>query len=275
MLNHFQLNKHWRFLDHSTVERNNDDPLKSFAFDDTLCQSVGSGNSLPTIRTWVHSNVIVLGIQDSRLPYLNRGLKYLHSRGYKTIVRNSGGLAVVLDSGILNISLLLKESTVFSINSGYEAMFHLVKKMFDDFGVRIEAKEIVGSYCPGSYDLSIHDKKFAGISQRRVRGGVAVQIYLCVDGTGSERAELIKSFYQESIGTVMTKFEYPTIVPATMASLGELLSDRLSVHDVMRRLLSAIMIEGGSIFPSQLTNEETPIFEKNYQRMLVRNEGVY
>jgi lipoate-protein ligase A len=38
------------------------------------------------------------------------------------------------------------------------------------------------SYCPGKFDLSIDGKKFAGISQRRVRGGIAVQIYLCVEG---------------------------------------------------------------------------------------------
>ena len=57
------------------------------------------------------------------------------------------------------------------------------------FTIEIEAREIVGSYCPGSYDLSIKGKKFAGISQRRIRKGVAVQIYLCVNGSGSERAE--------------------------------------------------------------------------------------
>ena len=62
--------------------------------------------------------------------------------------------------------------------------------MFADFEVEIEAKEIVGSYCPGSYDLSIAGKKFAGISQRRIRNGVAVQIYLCVSGSGQERAQL-------------------------------------------------------------------------------------
>ena len=68
--------------------------------------------------------------------------------------------------------------------------------MFADFEVEIEAREIVGSYCPGSYDLSIAGKKFAGISQRRIRNGVAVQIYLCVSGSGQERAQLIKDFYK-------------------------------------------------------------------------------
>lgn len=61
-------------------------------------------------------------------------------------------------------------------------MWELVQLMFSDFPVTMEAREIVGSYCPGSYDLSINGQKFAGISQRRIRNGVAVQIYLCVNG---------------------------------------------------------------------------------------------
>ena len=73
-------------------------------------------------------------------------------------------------------------------------MWDLIKLMFADFEVEIEAREIVGSYCPGSYDLSIDGKKFAGISQRRIRNGVAVQIYLCVNGSGEERAQLLRIF---------------------------------------------------------------------------------
>ncbi len=67
--------------------------------DDTLCHLVGQGMSEPTIRTWVHDNTVVLGIQDHRLPYVQEGMDLLEKRGYKSIVRNSGGLAVVLDSG--------------------------------------------------------------------------------------------------------------------------------------------------------------------------------
>ena len=77
--------------------------------------------------------------------------------------------------------------------------------MFADFEVKIEAREIVGSYCPGSYDFSIAGKKFAGISQRRISNGVAVQIYLCVNGSGQERAQLVKDFYQAAIAGARNK----------------------------------------------------------------------
>ena len=114
---------------------------------------------------------------------------------FNVIVRNSGGLAVVLDEGVLNVSLLFQETEKgIDIDLGYDTMWHLIQEMLKDYDVTIEAKEIVGSYCPGSYDLSIRDQKFAGISQRRIRGGVAVQIYLCATGSGSERAALVRDF---------------------------------------------------------------------------------
>ncbi len=62
-----------------------------------------------TARSWVHHRTIVLGIQDTRLPFLEDGVKLLEDEGYRVIVRNSGGLAVVLDEGVLNISLIFED----------------------------------------------------------------------------------------------------------------------------------------------------------------------
>lgn len=264
--------KKWRYIDQSTLGAYFS-PIQSFAIDDTLCSSVAEKDGMETVRTWVHHDTIVLGIQDSRLPNVKAGIDYLNNQGYKTIIRNSGGLAVVLDEEILNISLIFKEDRQISINSGYDAMYELVQEMFHDETTTIEAKEIVGSYCPGSYDLSINGKKFAGISQRRVRGGVAVQIYLCMGGSGSDRAALIKDFYKIAVNNSQTKFNYPTIIPETMASLSELLQKPLSVQMGTLRLLQALQQGRGSVIQSsQLTTDELVSLEHHLQRMQKRNE---
>ena len=87
----------------------------------------------------------------------------------------------------------------------------------------------------GSYDLSIRDRKFAGISQRRIRGGVAVKFIFVL--SGSERATLVRDFYNLAIQGEETRFTYPEIVPSTMASLSELLNETITVQDLMMRLL--------------------------------------
>lgn len=264
----------WRIIDQSSLGKNFH-ALQSFAMDDTLCTAVGKGDSGAACRSWVHHNTVVLGIQDTRLPHLQAGIDYLNSQGYEVIVRNSGGLAVVLDEGVLNISLVFPEGEkAIDINRGYDAMWELTKHMFRDMPYNMEAKEIVGSYCPGSYDLSIEDKKFAGISQRRIRGGVAVQIYLCIDGSGSERAEMIGEFYKRSLKGETTKFAFPTIVPSVMASLTELTGQRLTVQDVMLRLLTSLKEISGTIFANSLQGHELGLYEQYYARILERNEKV-
>ncbi|OEH93248.1 lipoate--protein ligase family protein [Bacillus solimangrovi] len=262
----------WRLIDQTSLGPAFD-ALQSFAIDDTLCQVIGEGQSHPTVRSWVHHNTIVLGIQDTRLPYITEAVTFLEEQGWNVIVRNSGGLAVVLDEGVLNISLVLPEERI-NIDKGYDAMFDLIKQMLHGYPVEIEAREIVGSYCPGSYDLSINGKKFAGISQRRLRGGVAVQIYLCATGSGSERAELIREFYKIGRQNEQTKFDFPHIVPNTMASLSELLLEEINVQSLMFLLLTRLKEYSKQLLPMQLSIEEFQLYDYNYQRILKRNEKV-
>jgi octanoyl-[GcvH]:protein N-octanoyltransferase len=262
----------WRFIDQSAVG-NHFHALQSFGTDDTLCASVGTGEAPATARTWVHHKTVVLGIQDTKLPFLKQGRQFLEDQGYQSIVRNSGGLAVVLDEGVLNISLILPETIKsIDINRGYDTMWLLIQRMFAEFDVQIEAREIVGSYCPGSYDLSINGKKFAGISQRRLKKGVAVQIYLCVNGSGSNRAELIKQFYEIAKNGEQTKFAYPEIVPEVMASLSELLDRNFTVADVLLRLLNQLKENSDYLFAGQLNEFELELFPGYYQRVIERNE---
>ncbi|MCY8463374.1 biotin/lipoate A/B protein ligase family protein [Bacillus atrophaeus] len=267
----------WRIIDQSSLGPYFD-AKQSFAMDDTLCASVGKGLSPATARSWVHHQTIVLGIQDTRLPYLEDGVRLLENEGYRVIVRNSGGLAVVLDEGVLNISLIFEDQKKgIDIDRGYEAMVELMKRMLKSYEAKIEAYEIEGSYCPGSYDLSIGGKKFAGISQRRLRGGVAVQIYLCADKSGSERADLIRRFYQAALKDKSNdvKGVYPDIRPETMASLSELLQTDITVQDLMLSLLTELKQLGSHLYSAGLTIDEELEFEKNLVRMVERNEKVF
>ncbi|WP_436854945.1 lipoate--protein ligase family protein [Staphylococcus caeli] len=261
----------WRYIDHSSGLA----PMQSFAFDDTFSESVGKDLSCSVVRTWVHQHTVILGIHDSRLPHLQDGIRYLtEERGYNAIVRNSGGLGVVLDQGVLNISLLIKGKHDVTIDEAFSVMYLLIAKMFEDEDVEIETHEIEQSYCPGKFDLSINGKKFAGISQRRVRGGIAVQIYLCVEGDGSERADMMKSFYAHALKGEQTKFSYPDIDPQCMASLETLLNRTITVQDVMFQLLYAIKDLGGRLNMEPISDDEWQRYEGYFDKMIERNAKI-
>lgn len=247
-------------------------PYQSFAIDDLL-QEMVTADGIPKIRAWVHDPYIILGLHDARLPYLSYGLKFLEDSGYDYILRNSGGLGVVLDDGVLNISLILPKAAAPQIDEGYDLMLAMVRSAFPQ--THVEAYEIVNSYCPGSYDLSIAGRKFAGISQRRIRQGIAVQIYLCVNGNGSLRAEIMRDFYDCSKAGDITRFKYPDVHPETMASLNELLGENYRVEDVLEKMLGVIEASGGTL-------EDLPELDEVHQeryngfmkRMKQRNEKI-
>ncbi|MGE8081269.1 hypothetical protein [Peribacillus loiseleuriae] len=66
--------------------------------------------------------------------------------------------AVGLNKDVLNISLVFPDSEKgIGINRGYDAMLDLIKHMLKS--QQIEAREILGSYFPGSYHLSVNGNK--------------------------------------------------------------------------------------------------------------------
>lgn len=269
--------KQFRYLDHSKenfFDKKAYTALTSFAIDDVLALSVGEKNTTPAIRLWVHPDTVVLGIPDARLPYIEEGVELLNEQGYYVVVRNSGGLAVALDAGVLNISLVLPDVKHISIHDCYEAMVSFIQYMLRDLTNDIEAYEIVGSYCPGDYDLSIGGRKFAGISQRRVKDGAAIQIYLDVEGNDVERASLIRDFYSVGLKDAETKFSFPDVDPSTMASLTELLGAKITVDGMKDRVLESLQHFSDTIVTDDFSDDELETFETRYEQMVKRNEKI-
>ncbi|WP_078393063.1 lipoate--protein ligase family protein [Shouchella patagoniensis] len=257
----------WRLIDNSK-DYIDQSAFKSFAFDDMLCTLSGKKN-VSSLRFWVHNQTVVLGTQDTRLAHIQDAIAFLEKQNNRVIVRNSGGLAVYLDEGVLNISLIFPGKADFSIDDGYEQMVTLIRTMFP--GLLIETGEIIGSYCPGSYDLSINGRKFAGISQRRIRGGIAVQIYLCVSGSGPTRAGYIKKMYDLAVADSTPNFDYPHIQPEVMASINELTGCQYTVHDVVELAKKASHELGMNLEDTQLSPEEELLFESQLERVIDRH----
>lgn len=268
----------FRYIDHTNIDRFLNKPnhaLTSFAIDDALVQSVSDQFSLPVVRLWVHAKSVVLGIPDTRLPYLEAGVSLLKASGYKVFVRNSGGLAVPLDTGVLNMSLILPNTKKLSIHDGYEAMFQFICYVFRDVENEIKAYEIEGSYCPGDYDLSINGVKFAGISQRRVKDGVAIQIYIDVHGDSESRSHMIRDFYDISLKDAHTPFTYPTINPNKMGSLSRLLNQNITIETVKNKIVTSLHELSNHVVtetPFKISEQES--FQKRYEQMIKRNKKV-
>ncbi|MHC5227510.1 lipoate--protein ligase family protein [Enterococcus sp. LJL99] len=250
-----------------------------FILTDIFTELAGNQKKI-ILHFWQLSQTMILGMKDTRVLDLKKGLLSLKNNHYDVVVRNAGGLGVIADSGILNVSLILpnSEDHKHSIDHAYLLMLEWIKLAFQDFPIKIEAFEIPTSYCPGTYDLSINGKKFAGIAQRRVKNGLAVMIYLSITGNQFARGETVKAFYKDSLGAQFGENGYPAVDPDSMANLEDLLHTTLTIAEVKNRLKNAIdQINHESLDTTTLLKEISRDWFKNekkrqFDRMVQRNE---
>ena len=199
------------------------DVLYSFALDELLCRMTGL-DGVPVLHMWRHPSGFVMGPRDSRLPEAALAARELERLGLSTAVRNSGGAAVPLDPGVVNLSLILPLTgqTAVRFNDDFQLMYDLISAALHSTGVQVDKGEISGAYCPGDYDLSIGGRKFCGIAQRRLSQSYVIQAFVNAGGSGAERGSLVRQFYDTAAGGGSPSVSYPLVEASTMASLEEL-----------------------------------------------------
>jgi len=197
------------------------DPLQAFALDELLCKEAAR-SKVSICHIWRHPNAFVLGQRDYRLPYARQAMNWLASTGFLPIVRNSGGAAVPLDLGVVNVSLIFPlDMQAANFHQDFDRMAQLISEALAHTGATVHVGEISGAYCPGDYDMSINGQKFCGIAQRRQLHAFCVHAFVVAGGRGSDRASLVRQFYDRAaIGAPSQS--YPDVIEATTASLEEL-----------------------------------------------------
>ena len=188
----------------------------------------------PLIHFWQTEPTVILGMKDHRLPNLSQGLNFIESNDFQTVLRSSGGLAVVSDPGIINISLFIpQQSSTISIDDAYEFMKQWTEKALN---CTIQTGEITHSYCPGTYDLSVGQQKIAGMSQRRFQDGIVVMMYLGVNGNQVDRSKLVQTFYQQS----QAGEDFPEVHLDSMTTLEALHHPLTTISEVKKAFLACV-----------------------------------
>ncbi|MGF9711751.1 lipoate--protein ligase family protein [Paenibacillus naphthalenovorans] len=216
-----------KFTDLLILDRSNDltepDVLYPFALEELLCRHVGEGGA-PLVHLWRHPRAFVMGLRDSRLPGAGKAAEWLERDGYSVAVRNSGGAAVPLDLGVVNLSLILPKRRQGEIDfrDDFERMVELIRLTLQETGASVSTGEVQGAYCPGDFDLSIGGRKFCGIAQRRQAHAYVVQAFVVAEGTGRQKARLAREFYQRASDQAGGGSDHPRVTEESMASLEEL-----------------------------------------------------
>ncbi|WP_143463416.1 lipoate--protein ligase family protein [Levilactobacillus enshiensis] len=197
----------------------------------------------PILHFWTMQPTVIMGLKDKRLPDLKAAIRAVQGHGYDAVLRNSGGLAVVSDAGVLNVSLFTPLTTPpISVDAAYEQMMQLVAAAWPELA--IAHYEITRSYCPGDYDLSVNGLKIAGIAQRRSPHALVTMLYLGVNGNQTARGELVRDFYQAGLSDQPNQWDFPDVDPAVMTTTAALLQHDVTIADAQARFITACQTAG-------------------------------
>ncbi|WP_458125211.1 lipoate--protein ligase family protein [Paenibacillus sp. Z3-2] len=202
------------------LKRHGSSVLEAFAWEEVMCRRVGVGH-LPVAHIWRHPDAFVAGLRDRRLPQAVESMERIRSQGTAVCVRPSGGAAVPLNPGIVNVSLILPNpGHAINIHDDFREMASIIAESLAPWSNQAQTGEVQGAFCPGDYDVSVGGLKFCGIAQRRQAKAYIITAFIIVEGQGDQLAADVRKFYQHAAGGAIEG--YPDVQPGTMASLKEL-----------------------------------------------------
>lgn len=252
-----------------------DAALLPFAVDDAILNAINQETfEAPlAIHFWPTRPTVILGGMDTRLPNFNQAVTWLYkNQDILPVVRPAGGLAVVSDPNVLNVTLLMDtKNQAFTIDQAYEFIVALLQEMMDAHGVSLEVGEVATSYCPGKFDVSIRGQKVAGIAQRRIGHAVGIYLYMSISGDQASRGQLVADMYHEGQANQDEKGRYPQVDPSVMANLSDF-SSIDSVEQFVNQLLAVIAHAGVNLNERKQSELDTATY---IERMQKRNQVLY
>ena len=165
---------------------------------------------ITVLHFWQHPRGILCGTRERTLPNFSQAVQAMIARGYEVIVRPFGGLSVPCDEGIINITYMTPEP--ITIEQGFAFLAERLIETCQAYG-SLQVGEVIDSYCPGRYDVTLNGLKVAGIAQRKILQATAVSAYFNLYGNCRLRETLIRDFYQQALSTE----PYPPWVPTVSA----------------------------------------------------------
>ncbi|CUS26867.1 lipoate--protein ligase A [Paucilactobacillus oligofermentans DSM 15707 = LMG 22743] len=252
-------------LDQQLAPSNN---LDAFAYTNTLLAKL---SNTPFLHFWTLEDTLILGMTDQRLPHINDALTLLANNHLHYFVRNSGGLSVISDEGILNISLFIPISLPLTVDEAYAEMAQLIQTAFPELSIM--TGEIVHSYCPGKFDLSVNGQKIGGISQRRNKNGTVIMLYLSINGNQTKRGQTVAEFYSAGLQDNDNNWNFPDVWPDSMINLDTLIP-QLSVGETKQRILNVFASYQRSLYSEDIAfNTELTLQRESMRKRQTKLES--
>jgi octanoyl-[GcvH]:protein N-octanoyltransferase len=207
-------------------------PEDGFGLQQAVLEEVAAGTRGPTALLWTSSPYVGATRPETRMPGFARAAQGAETAGFPVLIRNSGGGAVAANEGSISFSLTSPvEDLRHGLYERYDDGAELIVAAMERVGIRAEAGEVEGEFCPGAFSVRAGGPlgiKIAGLAQRVTRRAARLEALVLVEKT-AELVPTLRNFY----GTLGLPFRAESVgdlagtnVPAVIEALSETIRAR-------------------------------------------------
>ncbi len=232
----------WNIVDTGLAK----DAQSALAQDSEILRDVANGRGGPVLRIWEAPKSLIVTRKEKHFSGFADACLQLAAQGWPVVLRDSGGTAIPLQPGILNLSMIFPQQSMdeFNVEEVYQALCEPIRLCLLDHGLQAEYGKVPGSYCDGRYNLKINELKVTGTAIRmmlstnksvNIKQGVLAQAMLMVEGNAAALTEKVNDVYR--LTGQVTRFD-PRVSTSLSEALGKGMSCPELTAQVRQQLLS-------------------------------------
>lgn len=165
-------------------------------------------------------------------------------RGWPVHLRRTGGGTVPQGPGVLNLCMASGVPRGFTIEDGYRLIAGVIAEVCTGYGLHAHTGATPGSFCDGTWNLSLEGRKFVGTAQRwRSRGGrqrMLAHALILTGGAVGPGAAAVDAFHQ-GLGLDPVRAEvHTTLAEALGDGVPELAALANALHEAASHALHGL-----------------------------------
>jgi lipoate-protein ligase A len=154
----------------------------------------------PLAFIWQAKPCIVVSVQDSQLPQFASSALMSAEAGWPVQIRSTGGTAVALAPGVVNITLIQQwQGTRPSLTQGFDLICGIAIECLAHFGVAAVTGSAPRAFCDGRFNVLVAGRKIVGTAQRQIggadRGATLLHATALIDTDVTRLTAAVNAFY--------------------------------------------------------------------------------
>jgi octanoyl-[GcvH]:protein N-octanoyltransferase len=166
-------------------------------------ENAATADGPPRAFLWFGKQSLVASGSDVRSPRFHAAAAASAQTGWPVHVRSSGGTAVALTPGILNVALIRPWiRRRLALEAGFQMICALLVDAFADLDVAAGTGSVPAAYCDGRFNVLVGSRKIAGTSQRQAnrgeRGASLIHATILIDADLPAITRAVNFFYERA-----------------------------------------------------------------------------